>query len=108
MARVTLRDPEETKLEVELEGRVFAVAAMTRSRQAVVDDALAKLDGSTTTDEAAAAITGVIDAMVAPTGGQKKTAGAILLGLWEADKISISQLSQLLEDLQEAASERPT
>lgn len=106
--RVGLRDPQETLIEVELDDRVFTVAAFTRSQQARLDAAEEALQAATTTDEAAGKIIDVIDVMMSPTNGQKKTAGAILRELWETDKLAISQLSQLLEDLQEKATDRPT
>lgn len=106
--RVTLRPPQEAAVELELGDRVFTVATMTRSRQKLIDDALKTLDAAETTDAAAAAMIGVIDVMTAPADGQKKGAGSVLLPMWEGDEISVSQLSALMEDMQQAVEARPT
>ena len=108
MARVTLRDPENDAVEVELDGRVFTVATMTRSRLKLVDAAEQELHAAATTDEVAAAIIKIIDTLVLPSGGQKKTAASVLTPLWEGDKLALPTLTQFLEDLQAASEERPT
>lgn len=105
---VTLRESQEEAIEVELDGRTFNVTALTRSQHKLLEEAEKALSGAEETDDVVKAILGIVDVLVRPTGTQRKTAGEVLLAMWEADKVSINQITGLLEDLREAAEGRPT
>lgn len=106
--RIGLRDPQEAAVEVELGDRVYKVATMTRTRQGQLDAAEALVEAAETADEVAVALIGVIGVVLEPVNGQRKGADVILKEMWEGDKLAISQLAQLSEDIQDAATGRPT
>ena len=110
MARISLGGQAAVEaIEVELWDRVFAVRPITRSVQNKVDELQAKLNAAADADEAVALFAEQIGTLAEPTGGQKKTASAVIVEKWEADELEMAQIAAFVEQVQEAAAAgRPT
>lgn len=106
--RITVPDYRWADVEVEIADRVFDMVPMTRSKQAAFDEAEKALEAASTTDEVVEAMSNIIGVATTPRDSQRKTAGAVLIELWKADKIEMSQITGLLEGIQAAIEAPPT
>ena len=97
------------RTEIELWDRVFVTRPITKSVERQILDLEAKLEQAASSDDAVALFGELIDALTEPTGGQKKTASAVIVEKWEADKLEMAQIAAFVEQVQEAAAAgRPT
>lgn len=94
---------------VELFDHKFTVRRVTRSVQKAleaVDKKLREMGESADGDKVIAIMSEGLDAMLEPNGKQAP-AKKVLADAWKADELSLDQLNQLYESVQESASKRP-
>lgn len=94
---------------VEMFEHRFTVRRVTRSVQTAletVDKKLRALDESVEGDKLVGLMAEGLDAMLAPNG-KGKAAKTVLMDAWKADDLSLDQVNQLYEGVQESATKRP-
>ena len=106
MTRISLGGPSATPIErteVELWDRLFLTAPFTRSTAQRVSELEARLTEATTDDDAIALFGELLDVVLEPAAGQRKTASAILLARWQADELELAQISAFVSQVQQRA-----
>lgn len=94
---------------VELFDHQFTVRRVTRSVQKgleAVDRKLCTMDDDAEGDQLVALMSEGLDALLEPKTG-KVTAKKVLGDAWKADELSLDQINQLYESVQESAATRP-
>lgn len=108
--RVTLGAETPKKgadIEVELYDHLYTGRPITRSVQVALDGLDEKLDQATTGDAAVHVFAEMLDVLLTPANGKRKTAGKVILEQWEKDELSVGQIGRFFEQVQEAAAEGP-
>ena len=94
---------------VELFDHKFKVKRVTRSVQKgleAVDKKLRATDDNEDADKIVALMAEGLDALLEPNGGGVP-AKKVLVDLWKADDLSLDQINELYEGVQESATKRP-
>jgi hypothetical protein len=110
--KIRLADLSSDAITVELDEQVYQLRETTRSVQLKLNKALKALNDAETDedgdpDKSVGALAECLDVMLAPQG-DAPAAKKFITDAWKADKLSVAQLSGLFENLQEAATSRPT
>ncbi len=99
---------------VELFGKTYSIRQVTKTVQKRLEDIQDRLNQAAQNDDAdgdavVAILADGIDALLAIEGQHRTPAKKVLMDRWEADKLSLTQLQQIFEGLQEEELEaRPT
>lgn len=96
-----------TPEEVGVFGRLFVTRRVSRSVNKKITDINERLSAAANDDEAFELVAEMMDALLAPTGGQKKTAGQVLREKWEADELFLDQIEEFSRQVQESAVQGP-
>jgi hypothetical protein len=94
---------------VEIFDHKFTIRRVTRSVQKgleAVDRKLRAADDEEDADKIVALMAEGLDALLAPNGKQT-AAKTVLMKLWKDDELSLDQINQLYEGVQESATKRP-
>lgn len=112
MARVAIAASEVDSIEVDLWGTIFHTVPVTRTRQRAIKDLDRDLkaideDADDAEDQAVRVMADMLDHWLAPEEGKRKKPSALIWEKWEGDALAFAQLTQLFENIAEAA-DRPT
>jgi hypothetical protein len=110
---VTINTDHES-VEVDLWGALFYTQRITRSRQKEITRIEREVDALQSAEQAAddgddqivSLLGQMLDAMLEPAEGKRKKASAHIVERWEADALTIAELTGFMERLGEAV--RPT
>lgn len=94
---------------VELFDHKFTVRRVTRSVQKgleTVDRKLRQLPEDTEGDKVVSLMAEGLDALLAPNG-KRTAAKTVLTDAWKADRLSLDQIHELYDQVQESAAKRP-
>lgn len=105
MARVAIGAQVDT-YEVDLWGTLYEAKPATRTVAIRGKELVEQLTETEDQDEAVKLYGQILDLRLSPANGKRTKASAVIDRQWQGDKVTISQLDQLIEDLAEA--DRPT
>lgn len=106
---IRLADLSPEPVKVDLFDHVYELRQITRSVQKNLERAQKALESDAEqADKIVPALAGALDVLLAPVGDETQPAKQVLEEAWKADKLTLSQLNELFNSLQEAAVARPT
>lgn len=109
MRTISLGEPVQPTVAVNLFGRTFHPRPMTRSVVKQVEEANAAVQAATSSDEAVERMANLLDVALIPTGNQRKSAGTLVREKWEAEELDLQMLSAFHERIVNGeAVDRPT
>jgi hypothetical protein len=101
MSRLSLGGtPALPSVEVDLWDRTYVARAMTRALTLEVEQLERKVREARSSDAGVEALADLIDAVLEPTGGQRKSAKALIVEKWKANELSVQQLVDFSDQLQ--------